>query len=183
MCVCVRVCTCAHVQVDHISDSRHTRAHKYTHTYTQECTAPSQRRRCVCVCVNDFPKQNLLFVYLFIQKKLHVYTLLAPKQEKQPLSSRFIWYTHKHHAPVFLFRLGRVLAVSFLLGFSSDPNRVDRWNGTCMDDCLRGGTLYHKYCAKLLQGWAGEIGTFKGTQEGEIFTQPTCSIRTKNRAS
>ena len=64
---------------------------------------------------------------------------------------------------------GRVLAVSFLLGISSDPNVEDRWNGTPMDDCVRGGTLYHKYCAKLLQGWGGELGTFKNTKEGTAF--------------
>ena len=38
-----------------------------------------------------------------------------------------------------------------------------------MDDCVRGGTLYHKYCAKLLQGWGGELGTFKGSEEGDEF--------------
>ena len=64
---------------------------------------------------------------------------------------------------------GRVLAVSFLLGISSDPNKMDRWEGTPMDDCVRGGTLYHKYCAKLLQGWGGELGTFKDSKEGLTF--------------
>ena len=64
---------------------------------------------------------------------------------------------------------GRVMAVSFLLGISSDPNRRDRWGGTPMDDCVRGDTLYHKYCAKLLQGWGGELGTFKGTPQGDSF--------------
>jgi len=33
---------------------------------------------------------------------------------------------------------GRVLAVSFLLGISADPNQEDRWNNTPMDDALRG---------------------------------------------
>jgi len=33
---------------------------------------------------------------------------------------------------------GRVLAVSFLLGISADPNQEDRWNNTPMDDTLRG---------------------------------------------
>jgi hypothetical protein len=42
-----------------------------------------------------------------------------------------------------------VLAVSFLLGISADPNIKDRWAGTAMDDAVRGGTLYHKYCAKV----------------------------------
>ena len=44
---------------------------------------------------------------------------------------------------------GRVLAVSFLLGISADPNIKDRWSGTAMDDAVRGGTLYHRYCAKV----------------------------------
>ena len=34
---------------------------------------------------------------------------------------------------------------------------------------VRGGTLYHKYCGKLLQGWGGELGTFKDTAEGDDF--------------
>jgi len=34
-----------------------------------------------------------------------------------------------------------VLAVSFLLGISADPNQVDRWNKTPMDDALRGSVL------------------------------------------
>ena len=42
-----------------------------------------------------------------------------------------------------------MLAVSFLLGISADPNIMDRWAGTAMDDAVRGGTLYHKYCAKV----------------------------------
>ena len=42
-----------------------------------------------------------------------------------------------------------MLAVSFLLGISADPNIKDRWAGTAMDDAVRGGTLYHKYCAKV----------------------------------
>jgi len=33
-----------------------------------------------------------------------------------------------------------------------------------------GGTLYHKYCAKLLQGWGGELGNaYSGTEEGAAF--------------
>lgn len=46
----------------------------------------------------------------------------------------------------------RVLAVSFLLGVSADPCSKDRWEGTPLDDALRGGTLYHYYCGKLIQG-------------------------------
>ena len=75
---------------------------------------------------------------------------------------------------------GRVLAVSFLLGISSDPNTTDRWNGTPMDDCVRGGTLYHRYCAKLLQGWGGELGTYSNTQEGEDFLDQIEDISIKS---
>ena len=74
----------------------------------------------------------------------------------------------------------RVLAVSFLLGISSDPSVLDRWGGTPMDDCIRGGTLYHKYCAKLLQGWGGELGTFKGTKVGDKFLADLNDISIKN---
>eukprot|EP00961_Rhodomonas_salina_P151435 2038483-Rhodomonas_salina.2 len=48
-----------------------------------------------------------------------------------------------------------------------DPCCQDRWGGTPLDDALRGGTLYHLYCAKLIQGWGGELGTLAGTEEGE----------------
>jgi len=41
---------------------------------------------------------------------------------------------------------GRVLAVSFLLGISADPNQVDRWNKTPMDDALRGRVLCACMC-------------------------------------
>ena len=64
---------------------------------------------------------------------------------------------------------GRVLAVSFLLGISADPNTLDRWRGSPMDDALRGGTLYHMYCAKLLQAWGGELARYNGTSQGEEF--------------
>ena len=75
---------------------------------------------------------------------------------------------------------GRILAVTFLLGVSADPNITDRWNGTPMDDCVRGGTLYHKYCAKLLQGWGGDLGTFKGTKTGDKFLTELENISIKN---
>ena len=75
---------------------------------------------------------------------------------------------------------GRVLAVSFLLGISSDPNKVDRWKGTPMDDCVRGGTLYHMYCAKLLQAWGGELGTFKDSQDGGKFLSALEKISIKD---
>jgi len=61
----------------------------------------------------------------------------------------------------------RVLVVSFLLSISADPNCVDRWGATPLDDALRGGTPYHMYCAKLIAGWGGELGVLKGTEEGE----------------
>ena len=35
-----------------------------------------------------------------------------------------------------------------------------------MDDALRGGTLYHLYCAKLIQGWGGDLG--ESTANSEI---------------
>lgn len=53
---------------------------------------------------------------------------------------------------------GRVLAVSYLLGLSANPNCKDRWGGTPLDDALEGGTLYHMYCAKLIAGWGGRPG-------------------------
>jgi len=53
---------------------------------------------------------------------------------------------------------------------------------------ILGGTLYHKYCAKLLQGWGGELGnalhpdfksTVGGTEEGEQFMEDLKSISIK----
>ena len=55
---------------------------------------------------------------------------------------------------------GRLLAVSFLLSSSCAPNLVDRWGSTALDDALRGGTLYHFYCARLIQSWGGRSATF-----------------------
>ncbi len=69
-----------------------------------------------------------------------------------------------------------VLAVSFLLGVSADPNSKDRWGGTPLDDALKGGTLYHRYCAKLLQAWGGQLGTFNHTNEGNAFLTELESI-------
>jgi hypothetical protein len=69
-----------------------------------------------------------------------------------------------------------VLAVSFLLGVSADPNSKDRWGGTPLDDALKGGTLYHRYCAKLLQAWGGLLGTYKNTKEGDAFLTELESI-------
>ena len=61
---------------------------------------------------------------------------------------------------------GRLLAVSYLLGVSANPNSKDRWGGTPMDDCVRGGTQRHLQCAKLLQCLGGRLGTLAGTTEG-----------------
>ena len=35
-----------------------------------------------------------------------------------------------------------------------------------MDDALKGQTLYHMYCAKLIQSMGGEISLLRGTEEG-----------------
>ena len=61
---------------------------------------------------------------------------------------------------------GRLLAVSYLLGVSANPNAKDRWGGTPMDDCVRGGTQRHLQCAKLLQCMGGQLGTIKKTTQG-----------------
>jgi hypothetical protein len=74
---------------------------------------------------------------------------------------------------------GRVLAVSFLLGISADPNTLDRWQGSPMDDALHGGTLYHKYCAKLLQAWGGELARYQHSDEGEEFLEELQKISIK----
>ena len=48
---------------------------------------------------------------------------------------------------------GRVLAVSFLLGISADPNQEDRWNNTPMDDALRGIVcLSQRNCETEIKG-------------------------------
>jgi ankyrin repeat protein len=75
---------------------------------------------------------------------------------------------------------GRVLAVSFLLGISADPNTLDRWHGSPMDDALQGGTLYHIYCAKLLQGWGGELNRYEGTEEGNTFLEELQKVSIKS---
>lgn len=38
-----------------------------------------------------------------------------------------------------------------------------------MDDALRGGTLYHLYCAKLIAGWGGKLGLHSHTEQGRDF--------------
>ena len=42
-----------------------------------------------------------------------------------------------------------MLAVSFLLGISADPNQLDRWNKTPMDDALRGRVLCVCVCVRV----------------------------------
>lgn len=74
---------------------------------------------------------------------------------------------------------GRVLAVAFLLGVSADPNTLDRWQGSPMDDALYGGTLYHKYCGKLLQAWGGELARYQNSDEGEGFLEELQTISMK----
>ena len=63
---------------------------------------------------------------------------------------------------------GRLLAVSYLLGVSGNPNCTDRWGGTPMDDCVRGGTHRHMQCAKLLMGWGGKFGALENAPEGKV---------------
>jgi hypothetical protein len=75
---------------------------------------------------------------------------------------------------------GRVLALSFLLGISADPNTLDRWQGSPMDDALQGGTLYHMYCAKLLQAWGGELSRYHGSEEGAKFMEEIEKISIKS---
>jgi hypothetical protein len=74
---------------------------------------------------------------------------------------------------------GRVLAVSFLLGISADPNTLDRWQGSPMDDALQGGTLYHMYCAKLLQAWGGELFRYRDSEKGVKFMKELQKISIK----
>jgi len=59
----------------------------------------------------------------------------------------------------------RLLAVSYLMGIASNPNFKDRYGNTALDLALQGGTLYHKYCARLLKGWGGNTGSFGETDE------------------
>ena len=61
---------------------------------------------------------------------------------------------------------GRLLAVSYLLSNSFSPHFKDRWGSTALDDALKGNTMYHMYCAKLIQSMGGDVSTLKGTDEG-----------------
>lgn len=61
----------------------------------------------------------------------------------------------------------KLLAVSFLLGVSANPNQEDRWGRRPLDEAFSGWTQYHKYCAKLIHGWGGRLGQLNGTEEGQ----------------
>ena len=61
---------------------------------------------------------------------------------------------------------GRLLAVSYLMSNSFSPHFIDRWGATAMDDALKGQTMYHMYCAKLIQSMGGQVSLLKGTEEG-----------------
>ena len=62
---------------------------------------------------------------------------------------------------------GRVLATSYLLSCSCSPDELDGWGASALDRALQGGTLYHMYCAKLLQSWGGKPALLNGTPDGE----------------
>ena len=62
---------------------------------------------------------------------------------------------------------GRVLATSYLLSCSCSPDELDGWGASALDRALQGGTLYHMYCAKLLQSWGGKVSLLQGTPDGE----------------
>ena len=62
---------------------------------------------------------------------------------------------------------GRVLATSYLLSCSCSPDELDGWGASALDRALQGGTLYHLYCAKLLQSWGGKVSLLRGTPEGQ----------------
>lgn len=62
-----------------------------------------------------------------------------------------------------------VVVVAFLLGQDCTVNIGDRWNGTPLDNCVRGGTLYHVYCGKLLQGYGGVLGVYENSEQGFNF--------------
>ena len=52
---------------------------------------------------------------------------------------------------------GKLLAVSFLLGQGADACCKDRWGQSPLDDAVRGGTLYHQYCAKMIYMNGGQL--------------------------
>ena len=62
---------------------------------------------------------------------------------------------------------GHVLATSYLLSCSCSPDELDGWGASALDRALQGGTLYHIYCAKLIQSWGGKLALLHETEEGE----------------
>ena len=49
---------------------------------------------------------------------------------------------------------------------------IDRWGCTPLDEALRGGTMYHKYCGRLIVAWGGSLGrSLKNTSAGKTFMQ------------
>eukprot|EP00960_Hanusia_phi_P042589 755587-Hanusia_phi.AAC.10 len=75
---------------------------------------------------------------------------------------------YDNRCPLHLAALkGRILAVSYLLGASANPNRLDRWGCTPLDDCIKGGTIRHLMCAKLIKSMGGKLGIYEGTDEGQ----------------
>ena len=71
---------------------------------------------------------------------------------------------------------GRLLAVSYLMSNSFSPHFIDRWGATAMDDALKGQTMYHMYCAKLIQSMGGQVSLLSGTEEGTLALQALQSI-------
>ncbi|KAK3263772.1 hypothetical protein CYMTET_27447 [Cymbomonas tetramitiformis] len=71
---------------------------------------------------------------------------------------------------------GRLLVANFLLGQSANPDIRDRWNTTPMVDAMRGGSLYHLYIAKLLDGAGGTLGPLADTDEGQAFMKVGAAV-------
>ena len=79
----------------------------------------------------------------------------------------------------FCTGLVQILTHTRCLGISADPNTLDRWKGSPMDDTLIGGTLYHCFCGKLLQGWGAELNRYKDKKEGDEFLKRLQQISIK----
>jgi len=58
----------------------------------------------------------------------------------------------------------RLLAVSYLISVAANPNVEDRWGNKPLDLALTGETIYHLYCARLLDGWGGRLGRSKNSE-------------------
>ena len=59
---------------------------------------------------------------------------------------------------------------------SFSPHFMDRWGATAMDDALKGQTMYHMYCAKLIQSMGGQVSLLNGTEEGTLALQALQSL-------